>query len=111
MLSPRSDIFRGNGDDTGWRPADYGARAARNGSGPRGSGRFRVDASRYRCEGEAKLPLKAGQHSIRIERLGFVSETVAVDVLETGNRPVTVQLAMNRWNPTWSWSPRADPVR
>ncbi len=42
--------------------------------------------------GEAKLPLEVGRHTIRIERLGFVGETVVVDVLETGNRPVTVRL-------------------
>jgi iron complex outermembrane receptor protein len=42
--------------------------------------------------GEAQLALEAGPHTIRIERLGFTSETVDVDVLATGNRPVTVRL-------------------
>lgn len=42
--------------------------------------------------GETQLMLEVGQHVIRIERLGFVSETVAVDVQATGNRPVTVRL-------------------
>ena len=42
--------------------------------------------------GEAQLALEAGKHTIRIARLGFVSETVAVDILATGNRPVVVRL-------------------
>ena len=42
--------------------------------------------------GEAQLVLATGSHTIRIERLGFVTESVAVDVLAAGNRPVIVRL-------------------
>ena len=42
--------------------------------------------------GEAQLALELGSHTIRIERLGFVTESLAIDVLATGNQPITVQL-------------------
>lgn len=42
--------------------------------------------------GEARLALDVGSHTIRIERLGFVTESLTVDVLAAGNQPITVQL-------------------
>ncbi len=42
--------------------------------------------------GEAQLALEMGSHTIRIERLGFVTESLAVNVLPGGNQPITVQL-------------------
>ena len=42
--------------------------------------------------GEAQLTLEVGSQTIRIERLGFATESLTVDVLATGNSLVTVQL-------------------
>ena len=42
--------------------------------------------------GEAQLTLATGSHTIRIERLGFITESLAVDVLPTVNRPIVVRL-------------------
>ncbi|MBF8291456.1 MAG: TonB-dependent receptor, partial [Steroidobacteraceae bacterium] len=42
--------------------------------------------------GEAQLVLAMGSHTIRIERLGFVTESLAVNVLPAGNRPIVVRL-------------------
>ena len=42
--------------------------------------------------GEAQLLLDAGIREIRVERLGFVTESVALDGLPAGSQPVTVQL-------------------
>ena len=55
-----------------------------------------IDAGATRAitdvRGEAQLTLETGGHTIRIERLGFVTETLAVNVLAAGNLPVTAQL-------------------
>lgn len=55
-----------------------------------------IDAETTRAitdlRGEAQLQLEVGSHTIGIERLGFLTESLKVDVLPTGNQPVTVQL-------------------
>lgn len=42
--------------------------------------------------GEAQLTLATGSHTIRIERLGFVTVSLAVDVLAAANPPIIVRL-------------------
>ena len=42
--------------------------------------------------GEAQLPLETGSHTLTIERPGFAAVSLPVEVLATGNQPVTVLL-------------------